>query len=73
MRPSWHLVALVTLTCSDHDRLEVMVTPRYLMDRTTEMGLSSTQRWRGMGWVERVIGRAFDLDGFKVRPWSLAH
>ncbi len=50
------MALLTLLTCSDHDRLEVMVTPRYLTNETTEMGLLSTKRWRGMEWVERVIG-----------------
>ena len=49
------------------------VTPRYLTEETTGMGLLSTQSWRGMGWVERVTGRTFDLAGFRARPWSLAH
>ncbi len=66
------MALLKLLTCSDHDRLEVMVTPRYL-DETTEMGMLSTHRWRGMGWIERVIGRTFDLAEFRVRPLSLAH
>ena len=54
--------------CLDQVKLEEMVTPRYLTVFTDGMGCPLIVIFNGKGLWERVTGRTFVFDGFRVRP-----